>query len=101
MAIHLLTAKDAAAALGISVPTLYDWLGQSDAGEFAIRGQPVTVSYFRGGRQGQGRIQIDAAEIERLQEAMRVHSQPKPKRSRMTKKQHFPGINVPLGRPKD
>ena len=95
----LLTARDAAAMLGISVLTLYDWLSQSDAGTFEIRGQAVTISYYQGGRRGQGRIKIAAHEIERLQEATRVRPRPESMRRPPIKSQHFPGITVPLGHP--
>ena len=61
-----LSSDQAAKRLGVTVPTLYDWLSQSDAGEFVIRGQSLTISYFQGGRRGQGRIQIDESEIDRL-----------------------------------
>ena len=94
-----LTSRDAAAVLGVSISTLYDWLRQSDVGEFVIRGQHVTINYYQGGRRGQGRIKIDALEIERLHEAMRVRPQPQPKRRQPMKPQCFPGITVPLGRP--
>lgn len=99
MSSELLTSAQAAQRLGISVPTLYDWLAQSNAGEFQIRGQSITIDYFQGGRRGQGRIQIEAAEIHRLQEAMRARPQPRTMRRQPTKSQHFPGITVPLGRP--
>jgi hypothetical protein len=96
---ELLTSEEAAAALGISVLTLYDWLAQSDAGTFAIRGRPITIDYFQGGRRGQGRIKLAVAEIERLREAMRVHpNAPLPRRSPV-ETQRFPGIRVPLGKP--
>ena len=95
----LLSARDAAAMLGISVLTLYDWLSQSDAGKFEIRGQPITIRYYQGGRRGQGRIKIAAHEIERLREATQVRPRPQPKRRPPIKSQHFPGITVPLGRP--
>ncbi len=58
----LLTAKDAAQLLGIQANSLYDWLSRSDAGEFVVRGQSVTIDYFQGGPQGQGRIRIEARE---------------------------------------
>jgi hypothetical protein len=103
MSSELLTSELAAESLGISVSTLYDWLAQSDAGTFKIRGQPVTINYFQGGRRGQGRIQIEASEIERLKEAMRVRPRPKRRRRRRrpTKPMSYPGITVPLGRPDD
>ena len=101
MSSELLSSDQAAQRLGITVPTLYDWLGQSDAGEFVLRGQSMTISYFQGGRRGQGRIQIEAAEVDRIQESMRVRPQPNPRRRSPTKPRHYPGIIVPLGHPED
>lgn len=95
----LLSPAQAGCRLGISVTTLYDWLGLSDRGLLVIRGQPVTIDYFQGGPQGQGRIRIEAAEVERVRELMRVRPQHlKPVRQRIPR-QSFPGITVPLGRP--
>ena len=99
MSSEVLSSEKSAKRLGISVPTLYDWLGQSDVGAFVLRGQPFTIDYFQGGARGQGRIRIDVKEIERLKEAMRVRPQTQPKRRQPTIPQHYPGITVPLGRP--
>lgn len=96
---ELLSAPEAARQLGIRVSSLYDWLARSDAGEFVLRGQSFTINYFQGGARGQGRIQIEAAEIERLHEAMRVHPQTIRPRRPPVRIQHYPHINVPLGRP--
>jgi hypothetical protein len=96
---QLLTARDAAAALGISAPTLYDWLSRSDAGEFVLRGQPFTINYLQGGAKGQGRIRIEVSELERLKDAMRVRPQTKPRRRFPIRTRQYPGITVPLGRP--
>ncbi|MDP6720848.1 MAG: DNA-binding protein [Pirellulaceae bacterium] len=101
MSSELLSSEKAAQRLGITIPTLYDWLSRSDAGEFVIRGQSMSIAYLQGGRRGQGRIQIEVAEIERLQESMRVHPQPKRRRRQPVQLQEFPGITVPLGRPED
>ena len=95
----LLSAQEAARRLGISTAGLYDWLAQSNAGALVIRGQPVAIDYFQGGPGGQGRIKIEATEVERLKEAMRVRPRPGRLRSSPTHRQQFPGINVPLGRP--
>ena len=95
----LLSAPAAAARLGISVTTLYDWLGQSDQGLLVIRGQRTTIEYFQGGPRGQGRIQIEAAELDRLRELMRVHPQRAIPRQLPVRRDRFPGIKVPLGRP--
>ena len=96
---ELLTTREAAAQVGLSVTSFYDWLGQSDRGLLVIRGQPVTIEYFQGGPQGQGRIRIEAAEVERIRELMRVHPQHAKPVRRPVPRQAFPGITVPLGRP--
>jgi hypothetical protein len=95
----LLSATAAASLLGITVTTLYDWLGQSDRGLLVIRGQRTTIEYFQGGPRGQGRIQIEAAELNRLRELMRVHPQRAIPRQLPVRRDCFPGIRVPLGRP--
>jgi len=96
---ELLTPKQAAQRLGITPTTLYDWLGQSDHGLLVIRGENVTINYFQGGPHGQGRIRIEAAEVERIKDCLRVRPQrliaSRPGPSQTT----FPGITVPLGRP--
>ena len=97
MASELLNSTEAARRLGISVASLYDWLARSQRDEFLMRGQPCTINYLQGGAQGQGRIQIEVVEIERLKDAMRV--QPQPKRRLQYRPRQFPGINVRLGRP--
>jgi hypothetical protein len=81
------------------VTTVYNWLGLSDRGLLVVRGQPVTVSYLQGGPRGQGRILIEAGEVERIKDQMRVT--PKPVRARRPpiRRPAFPGITVPLGRP--
>lgn len=99
MSCPLLSAQEAAQRLGVAVSSLCDWLARSDAGEFVLRGQPFTINYFQGGARGQGRIQIEEDEIERLREAMRVHPQTIRPRRPPVRVQHFPGITVPLGRP--
>ncbi len=96
---ELLAAKQAAKRLGISVTTLYGWLGQSDYGLLVIRGQPTAIRYFQSGAKGQGRILIETAEIERLRELMRVAPQKLPVRHPRMQSGHFPGIQVQLGRP--
>lgn len=99
MSSTLLSTQNAAQRLGVTVATLYDWLARSDAGEFVLRGQQFTIDYYQGGTRGQGRIQIEESEIERLREAMRVQPQPFRPRRPPVRIQHFPGITVPLGRP--
>jgi hypothetical protein len=101
MASRLLTPNEAAWKLGISVLTLYDWLSQSDADEFEIRGQPVTIDYYQGGRRGQGRIKIDTKEIERLLSLMRVTPKAARARLRPKKKTTLQHITTKLGRPDD
>ena len=98
--VHL-SSKEAAAALGISVLTLYGWLSQSDAGEFEIRGQPVTIAYYQGGQRGQGRIRIDAQEVERLLSLMRVKPKETRARKRPQNKSALQHITTKLGRPED
>lgn len=95
----LLNSHEAAEQLGLSVTSLYEWLGRSDCGEFILRGEPFTINYFQGGARGQGRIQIEASEIERIKEAMRVRPRAIPRRRQAVQKGIFPGITVPLGRP--
>ncbi|WP_166821981.1 helix-turn-helix domain-containing protein [Thalassoroseus pseudoceratinae] len=102
MSTERLTSAQAASRLGISVATLYGWLRESNVGEFFVRGQKYTIEYFQGGRNGQGRIRIDAAEVERLQNAMRVHPRSTPEKPpRRMQPLQYPGITVPLGRPDD
>jgi len=97
----LVSTKEAADALGISVFTLYDWLSQSDAGEFVVRGQATTIEYYQGGRNGQGRIRIAHSEIERLLSLMKVISQPKTPRKKRQRREHLQHISTKLGRPDD
>ncbi|WP_013630110.1 helix-turn-helix domain-containing protein [Rubinisphaera brasiliensis] len=99
---NLLTSQQAAEVLGISVLTLYDWLGQSDAGEFEIRGERVTIDYYQGGRKGQGRIRIEEAEVRRLLSLMRSTPKPQRRRQSPTKTSNsFRHITTKLGRPDD
>jgi hypothetical protein len=99
MSDNLLMVDEAARRLGISTATFYGWLAQSNAGTLRIRGQPVTVAYFQGGPQGQGRIRIEAEEVVRLNELMRVQPYPAIPRALPARRQYFPGITVKLGRP--
>lgn len=99
MSDELLTPKETARRLGIAVTTLYDWLGKSDHGLLVIRGQRVTIDHFQGGPKGQGRIRIEAGEITRLLELMRVKPQGIIPRASPVRQQTYPGITVPLGRP--
>ncbi|MEN6494309.1 MAG: DNA-binding protein [Thermoguttaceae bacterium] len=92
--------NQAAQSLGISTATMYQWLADSDAGTLVIRGQPVTIDYIQGGAKGQGRVKIEAEEIERLKELMRVR--PHAVRQRRTPtRRRYPGITVELGNPGD
>lgn len=95
------SAREAAQELGIDVSTFYGWLSQSDAGTFSLQGQPITIDYRQTGANGQGRIKIEAAEVERLNQAMQARPKMVPKRRRPTRRLQFPGITVPLGRPDD
>jgi hypothetical protein len=99
MSRDFLSAKEAASRLGISTTTVYGWLGDSDHGLLVIRGQPVTIEYFQTGPNGQGRIQIEASEVDRLREFMRVRPKPGISRRPPTRHKVYPGITVPLGRP--
>lgn len=99
MSRDLLTAAAAAERLGVRRPTLYEWLGLSDHGLFVVRGRPATIEYFQGGGRGQGKILIEASEVERLKELMRVNPQPATIRRPPTPRREYPGIHVPLGRP--
>lgn len=99
MSSELLNSEQAAARLGIAVSTFYDWLCQSNAGTFEIRGQSITIDYYQGGRRGQGRIQIERSEIERLKEAMRVFPQVARRRRPSSQRNEYPCISVPLGFP--
>ena len=96
---ELLTIRQAAGRLGLTAPTLYDWLGRSDRGLLVVRGESVTVDYYQGGPGGQGRIRIPAREVERLLELTRVRPQPARQRRPPVRRDAFPGITVPLGRP--
>ena len=97
----LLSTSEAAQRLGISRATLYQWLADSNANTLVMRGQPVTINYLQGGGKGQGRIKIEAGEIERVKEVMRVRPQPVRQRRPPTRRHHYPGISVELGDPGD
>jgi len=103
MVAKLLSSAEAAERLGITRSTLYDWLAQSDRGEFMIRGQLEAINYFQGGRRGQGRIKFEEREINRLLSLMQV--QPKENKPRQSPKQkpksEFQYIKVKPGRPDD
>ena len=101
MSSELLSSEQAAHKLGISVYTLYAWLGQSDAGTFEIRGRPVTISYYQGGRRGQGRIKIEHREVERLLSLMRVSPHPNTARKKPRRRSALQHITANLGRPDD
>jgi len=101
MSDSLLSTNEAARRLGISRATIYQWLADSDAGTLIIRGAPFTVHYYQGGQKGQGRIRIEAREVERLKEAMRVRPYPVRHRRAPRTRRHYPGITVELGDPGD
>lgn len=98
---ELLNADEAARRLGISTASLYGWLAQSNAGNLVIRGQAVTIDYLQGGPKGEGRIKIEASEIERLKDLMRVRPHSSTPRRPPIRQGYFPGITVKLGRPND
>lgn len=96
---HLLTVGEAARRLGVKPATVYDWLGRTRIGELVIQGQRVTIDYYQTGPNGKGRIQIEAAEVDRVRELMRVKPQIHVPRQLPVRTMNFPGITVPLGRP--
>jgi hypothetical protein len=96
----LLSAQESARRLGVSVSSFYDWLSQSDRGEFAIRGEPVTIDYLQTGRKGQGRILLESEEVQRIKDLFRVRPRKAPVRRQPVQAHSFPGITVKLGRPK-
>jgi hypothetical protein len=96
---ELLSTCEAARRLGISRASLYDWLAPSDASVLVIRGQPVTIDYLQGGTKGQGRIKLEAEEIERLKDLMRVRPSRPFQRRAPIKQETYPGITVKPGRP--
>jgi len=99
MSDELLSALEAARRLGIAVTSLYDWLGQSDRGLFVLRAQRVSINYLQTGPRGQGRIKLEAREVERLKDLLRVQPQQAIPRRRPIRRDTFPGITVDLGRP--
>ena len=99
MSDELLSANEAARRLGMSVTALYDWLGQSDWRILVIRGERVTINYLQGGPKGQGRIKLEASEIERLKDLMRVRPRNLSPRRSPVRMNSLPGIHVQLGRP--
>lgn len=96
---ELLTTGQAAQRLGISRASFYSWLAQSNAGTFVLHGQPVTIDHLQGGAKGRGRIRINAQEVARLKELMRVRPRPTEPRHPPISRAHYPGIIVRLGRP--
>jgi hypothetical protein len=101
MATNLLASCDASKRLGIGTPTLYDWLSQSDAGEFVLRGQSTTIHYFQGGRKGQGRIKIAESEVNRLLSLMTVTPRAVKTRKPTPSRRSLQHITAILGRPDD
>jgi hypothetical protein len=98
---ELLSTTEAARRLGISRASLYDWLSRSNAGEFMLCSRPVTIAHLQSGAKGQGRIRIEASEIERLKDLMRVHPRRALARRPPSQPNNFPGITVKLGRPRN
>ncbi|MFC1597784.1 helix-turn-helix transcriptional regulator [Planctomycetota bacterium] len=93
----LLSTSEAARRLGLSRSTLYEWVARSNAGTLRLRGQPVAIDHFRTGAKGQGPIQFEAKEIQRLRELMRVRPHALHQRRPPKQRRHFPGIYVELG----
>ena len=98
---ELLTVDEAARRLGVTRTTLYGWLGLSRRSLLAFHGRPATIEFFQTGPKGQGRIQIDAKEIERVMDLMRVKPLTVRQRRSPVPRRTFPHITVPLGRPGD
>lgn len=61
--------------------------------------EPLTIAYLQGGPRGQGKIGIEADEVERIKQAMRVAPQYRAPLRHMPSPRSYPGITVPLGRP--
>ena len=99
--IELLDTKEAARRLHISRNTLYGWLKSSNAGNFKLRFETVTIWHLQGGAKNQGRILIPATEVERLLSLMEVAPSPKRKRRRPNKNPPLRYITGKLGRPDD
>lgn len=96
---ELLTPAEAASRLGITRTTFYDWLGRSRRGLLEIHGLRVTIEFFQTGAKSQGRIRVEAREIARLKELLRVVPTAVRERRPIVPRNSFPGITVPLGRP--
>ena len=97
----LFSAQEAAHFLGVATTTLYAWLAQSDQGILVIRGRTVQIDYLQGGPNGQGRIKIERRELERVKTLMRVLQVRRLPRRLRARRRTYPGITVPLGRPKE
>lgn len=95
----LLSAEQAAQRLGVSKTTFRGWLGRSDVGALVIRARPVTIVYYQGGPKGQGRIKIEAKEVERIKDLMRVRPRALHPRRHPTQRLVFPEITAKLGTP--
>src|SRR4051794_30717466 len=91
MAEELLSARQAAQRLGLALTTLYDWLGRSDRGRLGLRGRPVQIAYLQGGARGRGRIHLEASEVERLKDLLRVQPQPRPAQRTPVRRSCLPG----------
>lgn len=96
---ELLNPAAAAHRLGITRTTLYDWLGRSRRGLLEIHGRRVTIEFFQTGPRSQGRIRIEAREIARLKELLRVVPTNVQERRPIVPRNVFPHITVLLGRP--
>jgi hypothetical protein len=94
-----LTAAESASRLGVTRATMYAWLGLSRRNLLEIRGQRVTIEFFQTGAKGQGRIRLDAREVERIREFLRVKPTAAPERRPSVPRRTFPHISVPLGHP--
>ncbi|MBA4020254.1 MAG: molybdenum-pterin-binding protein [Pirellula sp.] len=96
---QLLTPAQAACVLGIERTTLYGWLGLARRGLLVLGGRPFDLTFRQTGAAGQGRILLEAAEVERLREHLLVRPRTFVERRPRLPTRSFPGIHVPLGKP--
>jgi len=95
----LLTPAEAARRLGITRATFYAWLGLSRRSLLEVHGRRVTIEFFQTGAKGQGRIRLEASEVDRIRELLRVKPTISLQRRPMVPRRTFPHITAQLGRP--
>lgn len=96
---RLLTPAQAASVLGIERTTFYGWLGLARRGLLVLGGRPFDLTFRQTGAAGQGRILLEAAEVERLREHLLVRPRTFVERRPRLPTRSFPGIHVRLGKP--